>query len=664
MKSEYPNSVFVRGEPNVVRRLALVGLSILATASIVACSGGSGAHVAPSLAQGASVVSGKAMLTIPNRVVSSNRRQPKFVSASAISAAIALNGGTPLYVDVSPSSSICAATAGSNGRTCTIPVTAPSGKTTFTVTLYDAPNGGGNKLGSGGATQTIVIGTPFTVALALSGITATVTIAVPVINVGPTSVPVTVIAKDADGNTIIGSAPYSAPITLTNSDTSGVLTLSTTTVNSPNDLVLVTYNGSTLAAPANISATSSGLAPTAITPATVQPYNYFPVNVARLTTTSTASGSTNLFVGSSPTYPPSTPGPTVTTNDTTTIVPGATFGTVTNAIMSTTTGNNSTTISYRALVNGTLIDLGGSGSDAYSNGTYNFGAGRPYLGIPLITAATLTIPPMYSETDTYIDANQSVAFSQTYSFDAAGTYTSTTTYPDGSSEVSTSLADGSGTDVYKAGTTPTTSDQQFGTWGNFMPLNLLSASATVSAPLGGSVTLNVSQMPTTGTAQTSSLVLPLTAIYPNGTPPFGHIETSQVGAPVGALPSTCANAMNSSGPYVPVTLSKVLGFGASFERYDETQIDYYSPGLGVVCSTFASKNTYLRNLGALTTLPLQLSFVLHSFTVAQTTILTAVAPPGKIAIAGHARSSRNEREIRSEMPAPFLRHRFFPGGNR
>ena len=168
----------------------------------------------------------------------SSARRAQFVSPSSSSVGIAVNGGTPIFSDVSAVSPLC--TTSGTTQTCSIPVAAPAGTDTIGLSFYDAANGTGNLLGTGSGTTTVTIGTPFTVTIPVSAVVASVAFAITPNTVqgpAPATATLTAIAKDADGNVITGTAPYSAPIAVTNNDTTGAITMSATTFTKPTDSI-------------------------------------------------------------------------------------------------------------------------------------------------------------------------------------------------------------------------------------------------------------------------------------------------------------------------------------------------------------------------------------------------------------------------------------------
>ena len=208
----------------------------LASGLLAACSGGG--TVAPAAPQTRPQATARVTFTMNWNDPSgqSLRRTPKYVPASARSVGVAVNGGTAQVL---------------NNPATTLAIDAPVGNDTFGFVLYDAANGSGNVLSRATVTQAIVLATANTVSAVLNGVVASLAVALSNAspNAGtPATVNVNVTAKDADGNTIIGSANYSAPIMLAVNDpsSSGMLALSTTTVASPAAAPTLTYSGGAL----------------------------------------------------------------------------------------------------------------------------------------------------------------------------------------------------------------------------------------------------------------------------------------------------------------------------------------------------------------------------------------------------------------------------------
>lgn len=277
--------------PRRVRGALFATAALAALAAVTACGGGGGQSSLPG-ASGSAVAT--FTLTIPsNATSSSTQRSAKFISPATQSVTIGIAAagsttasGAVTTANLTPSSPNCTAATAAAPLTCTVSVDAPAGNDTFVVTLYAGLNGSGSVLASSTVTAAVSATQPTTVPVTLGGVVAS--IAVTVVNGNnmvpggfPTTLPVTVVAKDASGATIVGPANYANPITLTNADTSGITALSTTTVTSPSTVVTLAYaptdaNGGVLDLPGlplgadTIGASASGVAASAVIAGTFQ----------------------------------------------------------------------------------------------------------------------------------------------------------------------------------------------------------------------------------------------------------------------------------------------------------------------------------------------------------------------------------------------------------
>jgi hypothetical protein len=200
----------------------------IAVASVVALNACGGGHSVSPMAQpipGASSASTKRtivnlMLTIPDRTTAAKHRLPAYVSTSTQSAEVIVNpGNTESDASLAAGATNCSTVPG--GRACSIPVSAPIGADTFAVSLYDGGCVGGppchhqgNALSAASAfAATVVEGQAnVTLPLVLGGVVNTVGLAIAP-DPGPVApaqhdLAITVTAKDAQGNTIIGPAPF------------------------------------------------------------------------------------------------------------------------------------------------------------------------------------------------------------------------------------------------------------------------------------------------------------------------------------------------------------------------------------------------------------------------------------------------------------------------
>lgn len=241
----------------IARRATALATVLAAGVSLAACGGGGGGGGSTSVPAPHTVAPATAAPSGPTAQVtfridggttsaSSTARTPKYVSPATQSATVSLQGQrAPLgTVNLTPGSPNC--TTGTNGLQCTVTVAAPIGSDTFVIATYDGQNGTGNLLSTGTVTQTVALNATNTVALVLDGVVSTVAVILGSSSVQagtPAAVAVTVVAKDAQNNIIIGPGNYSSPVTLTNSDTSGVTTLSTTNVAGPATSVTLNYTG-------------------------------------------------------------------------------------------------------------------------------------------------------------------------------------------------------------------------------------------------------------------------------------------------------------------------------------------------------------------------------------------------------------------------------------
>ncbi len=243
--------------------MRVVGLMVVAAFALTACGGGGSSTPAPR--SPATQENGKVVLAIPNASTASSSRSPKYISPSALSIAIAVNGGSATVADISQNSTDCTTTQ--NGRTCTIPLTAPAGHDTFTFTQYAGANATGAVLGSGTTALTVTAGTPFVLAATLNGTVGSIQLSLGTIPPAgtPGTATLTVQADDAAGNVIIGPGNYSSPITLTVADSTAQTTLSASTVTGPaTNTVTVTYAGGT-GTNATITASTTGATPASVT---------------------------------------------------------------------------------------------------------------------------------------------------------------------------------------------------------------------------------------------------------------------------------------------------------------------------------------------------------------------------------------------------------------
>ena len=299
------------------RAVAFGSVLLLVASGIAACSGGGGGGSStPITAPTTSPLEGPTgtlTLTIP-RNTDSAHRSPLFVSPNSAFIVVTVktvNGQPPTttQVPVNPTTTALSTAAGGNcvvapaGETCTIKIPAPTGTVVYQFDLLDAAN---HKLATNTVTFTILAGsTNPNLSAQLDGIVATVTVTGPHLNPGTSfSGPITVQAFDASGALIVGNAPYAFSFTLTDNDgtthtslTDNGVTGKTITDVSPNDVVILNYDGSNIPS--------------------------FSITVTTVNGPQPISGGGNVQVGTNPTPTP-TPSPTPTATPTASPTPTAT----------------------------------------------------------------------------------------------------------------------------------------------------------------------------------------------------------------------------------------------------------------------------------------------------------------------------------------------------
>ena len=252
---------------NVARACGIAFCALAATAAFLAgCGGGAGTStpsqaLPPPLATATPVApQGKATvvlsIVIPAASTSSAvTRRPRYVSPSTNSLSFAQNGSVTTVVALTSSSPDC--TTGNGGvRTCTVNVNATAGQNqSFTVKTFASSNGTGTPLSVQTVVATIVPNTSNPLAFVLNGVVASLSAAfgVPSLPYGLAgNTTLTVNARDASGNIIIGPGNYAGPsgaaltITLTNADGSGATSLAHSSLTQPASADGFTYTGGPL----------------------------------------------------------------------------------------------------------------------------------------------------------------------------------------------------------------------------------------------------------------------------------------------------------------------------------------------------------------------------------------------------------------------------------
>ncbi len=268
---------------------------LLCVAAWSACGGG-GAAVAPGGSTGTSpsTQSVKVTLTIviPGKTTSGLSRHLQYISSSTASASVSVNSGMPTTAPCS--------------TTCTLTVDAPVGSDTFAVSLYDASS---HLLSQGSAGATISGTAANTVNIAFGGAVATVVLSSAVSHLVPgslaTAATVSIVTKDADGNTIVGTDPYVHPISLADSDGSGATSLSATSITSPaTSSVTFNYTGAGALAGTSVTITPSATGAVTLNPVTFGVYAHhtfleYPIPSGAYPDAVAAGADGNLWFGES-----------------------------------------------------------------------------------------------------------------------------------------------------------------------------------------------------------------------------------------------------------------------------------------------------------------------------------------------------------------------------
>jgi hypothetical protein len=183
-------------------------------------------------------------------------------SVTKVGIVSSIETGSPEHdIAVTPGSSGC--TAAGTSLTCTAALGLPLGAQTLTVTTY------GTTTVKSTVQATLKAGSRTALAVSEPIAQISLNLASPVLvgsQSGTTTLYVT--ARDANGNTIVGSFG-GASIAITSSDTTGSVTLSPTTVTAGGTPVTVNYNGSGSVPTVSFNATSSGVPASSIIAATL-----------------------------------------------------------------------------------------------------------------------------------------------------------------------------------------------------------------------------------------------------------------------------------------------------------------------------------------------------------------------------------------------------------
>ncbi len=227
--------------------------AICAAAIIAGCGGGGGSAAMPGTVARPSSTSAAVTILIPKAQATASgtthlHRATIPANTQSIGVIVAGNGMTLAEQYFNIATPPCTTT--SSGYSCTFVINAVIGNDTVTIQAFSAPNGGGALLSSGTVTIAIVAGaTPAPVTVSLGGVINSISLQItqqgaidPYVPIGNAAT-LTVAAKDASGNTIVGN--YDNPIALSLPSSSGIA-LSTTTVPNSTTAVSIAYSGGPL----------------------------------------------------------------------------------------------------------------------------------------------------------------------------------------------------------------------------------------------------------------------------------------------------------------------------------------------------------------------------------------------------------------------------------
>jgi hypothetical protein len=262
---------------------ALVALLTSGTALLSACGGGGGgsAHTVPAAGStpGSVAPQGSATATFALSLrqytpvqTAATRRRVAFISPATAQISltiVSVNGvatsGSPMTFPISPGAPNC---TGANGAVnCNISATIPIGSDVLSASTLDV---NGHTLGTSTITANVEQNATNVIALAIGGQIANVQIYLSQNHFTPGTpgtANVIVVPLDQSGAEIVNPGNYSPAITVTSSSsagghlsliTNGTNTGLTSTVNSPNDQVVVSYDGGGTSGSSSITANAGG----------------------------------------------------------------------------------------------------------------------------------------------------------------------------------------------------------------------------------------------------------------------------------------------------------------------------------------------------------------------------------------------------------------------
>jgi hypothetical protein len=427
------------------------------------------------------------------------------------------------------------------------------------------------------------------------------------------TIPVTIVAKDASGATIVAPATYQPAITLTDSDTSGHTALSATTVTAPGTTITLRYDGSSAVTNATIGATEAGvpvanIVGAAFTPGAPATYSgtltqtetfAFPVASPLPSTSVAASVALSVTTGSSSN--PSGPS-------------GSDVHTVQNDAFARQT-TVLTSDAWTGLTGGNALLYGFQSADNVTPtpNTLSWEYASPQLldENAAINGAAWTNSPQASVVEN--DADGEVAVRTIH---ADGSYTENDTYPSAFSNTIIVNSDGSGSNLGTG-------------WAQFQIEGF-----DYSAPIGGNITIQLQFFPSQGGGTSPFATVP--AWFAASPKLYSQNNTLTTGA---TFPRSCKlpKTYGTTGNLVTQTVSSldpVVGFTDA-----QTMKTYTAAGVGAVCMTMSDTTDYFYDYSndqgfptiALSAKPQQITTVNQTLAVASGTPYGVLAARKKVA---------------------------------
>jgi hypothetical protein len=230
----------------------------VALALTLASCGGGGSTPNPAIAPAAPGTSGgkasvRVIVNVPRGAApSSSSRTPQYVSQGTASISATVSGVTTSAPCVTPAT------------TCSVDIAAPLGSDTFSISLFDASL---VLLSTGSTTATIVPNVVNTIPVTFDGVVNTLSVSLSPgsITVGAAaSTTLSIVAKDADGFTIIQPGNYTQSIVVTSSPTlpAGLSfggPTAITAIPASTTMIPINYTGVLVSGPISFTATSGSV---------------------------------------------------------------------------------------------------------------------------------------------------------------------------------------------------------------------------------------------------------------------------------------------------------------------------------------------------------------------------------------------------------------------